>query len=177
LVYQVLGLVLSGRGSQGPYLYATRDIPAGAQLTAADLDSANWFGIPRWPTLLGTEADALGHLTTTDLVAGQPISSAHLLANDTSVHSNQQRLLIQVASTTLDLVEVGNHIDIYLPSSMEVAGKQVASDIVVVAEIASTDNFMSTQSGALVVAAPQEKIQTLATIDASSQVNVVLRAN
>ena len=176
LVYQILGLVLTDRASQGPYIFAARDIPAGEQITAADIASANWIGITRWPTLLGTKDDAIGRYTTTDLVAGEPISSANLLANATTLAGDQQRLLVQVASATLDFVEVGNHIDIYLPPALDIPGRRVASDVVVVAEIATTDKFVSAQSAALVVTASASQIQELATIDSTAQVNVVLRA-
>ena len=176
LVYQVLGLILADRTSQGPYIYATRNIPAGEQIAAADIASANWFGVARWATLLDSEAEVVGHFSTTDLVAGEPISSANLLANATTLAGDQQRILVQVASATLDFIEVGNHIDIYLPQSLDIAGRRVASDVVVVAEIATTDKFVSAQSAALVVTAPQNQIQELATIDQSAQVNIVLRA-
>lgn len=176
LGYQVIGLVVADRDGQGTYVYPLVTIEAGHEILASDLATDNWYGIKRWPTLIADPNDAIGRTATTTIPANTPISETSLLTGSegTSV-IGLPALLICVPTSVAKLVTPGSHVDVYLPETLDRPGRLIASDVIVITEIAADSKITSSANMSLVIAADEVQAAQLAGIDSTQTLNVVLR--
>jgi Flp pilus assembly protein CpaB len=129
-----------------PVLVATRSIPAGAALAAADLTIAHWTPGQVPEHALTDSAAAVGKVVAAPAGRGEPITGLRLLDNAVTdaLGPQQQALVLPIFDHgESSLITSGAHIDLYTASSGDHTGSAarqalLASDVRVLSIVSAT---------------------------------------
>lgn len=179
----VAGAVALGLGVVAPasepvtgVVAAARDLPAGAEVTAADLTTVA-LPVAVVPSgALRSTAEVAGRVLAGPVRAGEALTDVRLLGAALVAEPGQVAVPVRVAEPALPLlVQAGDRVDVLATpvDAPAAAARAVVTDVAVLAVPGATD---SADGALLVVAAGPGAAAELAAAAVSSRLSVVVRA-
>ena len=171
-----LGVVAPAAEPVARVVAAARDLPAGAQVAAADLTTVA-LPVAVVPSgALRSTTEVAGRVLAGPVRAGEAITDVRLLGAALVADPGQVAVPVRVAEPALPLlVEAGDRVDVLATpvDAPAAAARAVVTDVAVLAVPGATD---SADGSLLVVAAGPGAAAELAAAAVSSRLSVVVRA-
>lgn len=125
-VWSLTGALRPAKVPTQSVVVASRNIPPGHTITAADLRIVQWPKDVRIPHVV-TTAEATGRRTIGDIAAGEPLTSTRLPRSGwPAVAGDEQVMAIPLLDAELGaLLQSGDRVDIYSPDGARLVGRAV----------------------------------------------------
>lgn len=171
----------AARARHDAVLLATRDLPAGASLTAADVSAQPWPAGRAPATALHAPADVVGRQLAGPIVKGEAVTANRLIGNELTrgLAPGQVAVAIRVSADVPSFVHPGDRVDLVdagQPSTTDTPADDpaarspatrattVAAGIRVLAVLPPSDGASPDATAGLVVVAGRDTATTLAAV-------------
>jgi Flp pilus assembly protein CpaB len=151
---------------------AARDLPAGAELAAGDVETAAWASGTSPPAALTRAQDALGRRTAGALARGEPITTTRLVGPGlaTGLPAGEVAVAVQVTGATSALVRPGDRVRLLAAPAVDGgAATTIADPALVLAVLPAASGGTDQQSPSLVVAVMPGSLNAVAAATASGR--------